>query len=548
MNKKEKLERVFQEKLKDLEVDPPLDSWDFIKDHLEKEDKKRILPIFWWKTAAMISGVAAILIIGIFMFQDKNDTNFSQEKTILDNIQKEKNNSILPSSSNSERNPDNQSSQSQNINSETSKKRNSAANENLADNDTTSEKHQNQKNKNIYKTNRKSDISYTEVDSGENNIDNNSNQTKNTVNKKITSNKSKNRRNSIAKSHSNLLHAGNDSKIRDSKDSSNKIDKKNKADKNLSINRFNQKNKNPSNINDDSEILLADKNIDVSTNQIIPESDTKNNLKDEILNNDSVLLAENILEQKLLKKQDSLNKKTTRSGKISFSGVVAPIFASATQGSAIDPAFDNNNKNFSNNTSYGIKVAYNLSERVKINTGIQYLDLQYNTEDIFFYKQNSMASSPVKKIQTINYSSNSNIYSIENNYTPSTTSTSGEKVSSGNMLQKVSYYEIPLEINYYFLNTKLKISSIIGISGYFLNKNKIFLVSENESIEIGKYNNFNNFHYSGNIGLGFEYPVVKKINLRLEPIFKYNFNAFKNKNNSFDPYFLGIYTGLNYSF
>jgi hypothetical protein len=35
----------------------------------EKEEKKRIIPLFWFKTAATISSIAALVILGLFLFR-----------------------------------------------------------------------------------------------------------------------------------------------------------------------------------------------------------------------------------------------------------------------------------------------------------------------------------------------------------------------------------------------------------------------------------------------------------------------------------------------
>ena len=78
MNNKKDIEQIFQEKLKDFEATPPSESWDFISEKLqEKEEKKRIIPLFWLKTAATISSIAALVILGLFLFtnDEKNNKN-----------------------------------------------------------------------------------------------------------------------------------------------------------------------------------------------------------------------------------------------------------------------------------------------------------------------------------------------------------------------------------------------------------------------------------------------------------------------------------------
>ena len=57
MKPNKKIDRLFQEKLKDLEVSPPDIVWENIEAHLDKKRGKRLIPL-WWRMA----GAAAILL------------------------------------------------------------------------------------------------------------------------------------------------------------------------------------------------------------------------------------------------------------------------------------------------------------------------------------------------------------------------------------------------------------------------------------------------------------------------------------------------------
>lgn len=71
------IDKLFQEKLKSLEVTPNGSVWNNIESKLKKK-KKKVLPIWWFTT-----GVAALLVFGLFLFPfsdnentfDKKDTN-----------------------------------------------------------------------------------------------------------------------------------------------------------------------------------------------------------------------------------------------------------------------------------------------------------------------------------------------------------------------------------------------------------------------------------------------------------------------------------------
>jgi hypothetical protein len=65
---------------------------------------------------------------------------------------------------------------------------------------------------------------------------------------------------------------------------------------------------------------------------------------------------------------------------------------------------------------------------------------------------------------------------------------------------------------------------------------------------LGEASNINSTSYSANFGLGLNYNVSEKIKINLEPTFKYQINTFRNTSGDFQPYFIGIYTGLSYKF
>ena len=108
---------------------------------------------------------------------------------------------------------------------------------------------------------------------------------------------------------------------------------------------------------------------------------------------------------------------------------------------------------------------------------------------------------------------------------------------------------MPLEIEYALINKKLGINVIGGFSSFFLSDNKIYSEAESGSkTYLGEANNINNVSYSANFGFGFNYQVSKKIDLNVEPMFKYQINTFNNTSGEFKPYFIGVYTGFAIKF
>ncbi|HEY0090988.1 MAG TPA: hypothetical protein VGB43_00755, partial [Flavobacterium sp.] len=63
MTERKNIDRLFQEKFKDFEVDPPEQAWENIEAELQKKERKRRVIPLWFR----LGGIAAALIIGIFI-------------------------------------------------------------------------------------------------------------------------------------------------------------------------------------------------------------------------------------------------------------------------------------------------------------------------------------------------------------------------------------------------------------------------------------------------------------------------------------------------
>lgn len=57
------IDRLFQEKFKDLEVTPNERVWNAIEEKLQKKKKNRVFPIWWFS-----GGVAAVLVLGLLFY------------------------------------------------------------------------------------------------------------------------------------------------------------------------------------------------------------------------------------------------------------------------------------------------------------------------------------------------------------------------------------------------------------------------------------------------------------------------------------------------
>ncbi len=107
---------------------------------------------------------------------------------------------------------------------------------------------------------------------------------------------------------------------------------------------------------------------------------------------------------------------------------------------------------------------------------------------------------------------------------------------------------MPIELSYKLVDKKFGIEIIGGMSTLFLNNNTVSLVTDGMEMNVGKANNLNNIHFSSNVGLGFKYSFWKNFNANFQPMFKYQINTFSENSGNFKPYFIGLYSGISFSF
>lgn len=225
--------------------------------------------------------------------------------------------------------------------------------------------------------------------------------------------------------------------------------------------------------------------------------------------------------------------------------IAAVYLNSNSSGSAIDPQFSENQKTTDNSISFGVGVNYAVSKKVTLRSGINKLSLGYNTNNITY--STGLANN---NLANINYTSDAliEIKNESNSTMLSIFEINLQKTNTGAINQKMGYYEIPMEVSYAVLDKKFGINLIGGVSTLFLNKNKISLVSSETNITLGEARNLNQINFSTNVGVGFQYQIVKSFQINFEPMLKYQMNTFSGNSGNFKPIFVGLYSGISYSF
>ena len=247
----------------------------------------------------------------------------------------------------------------------------------------------------------------------------------------------------------------------------------------------------------------------------------------------------------------------THKGKWSAGPSIAPVYFNGLgEGSPINSILASNSKTGSVTLSYGITVAYEISKKLSVRSGIHKVDYGYDTNDVSF--TSSFNASTGNQISNIKYSNDSQSIILNNpnseNVIPKPGSVFAMDVTGknptrlGTMGQQMGYLEIPLELNYALLDRKFGVNIIGGVSSLFLTDNSVVLESSGQTTEFGEANNINSVNFSTNLGLGLDYKFTPKLKFNVEPVFKYQLNTFSNTSGNFNPYSLGVYSGFTLKF
>ena len=225
---------------------------------------------------------------------------------------------------------------------------------------------------------------------------------------------------------------------------------------------------------------------------------------------------------------------------------VGRVYMNANSGgSPIDEQLSDYEKKSDKSVSFGIGVQYAVSNKIVVRTGINKLVLGYNTNNVLY-----STGLTANNLRNIEYFSNNAVKFVnERNYgLLTTTEKEIQSTNTGNLNQKMGYYELPMEVSYAVLDKKFGINLIGGFSTLFLNENAISMVSPQSKIELGAAKNLSQVHFSTNIGLGFKYQITKPLQINVEPMVKYQLNTFSNNSGDFKPLFIGLYSGISYGF
>ncbi len=510
---KKNLDNIFQEKFEEFSDIPTEKVWKSIESSLNKKKKNRkVIPI-WWK----LGGIAAALAIGLFLINPFKD-NGNETNTIITDVEKvkeeqnETDNSFDQSPLIDETQPQIVESEKSNI------PENTKSNGFDSDSD--------QKNKpqpqSIY--NNKANL--VENDKGQKSV-----QEQKPENTQIVVNKNEDDK---ERSNDRLIEVKEQDKetaLAVSESASSAEDPAN----NMIVVESDNENKGKGNALDNNEEVIVKLSAEDSKEKI---EDGKKSIFDEI--------SEQEQEEEVV---DAKNNKWSAGPSI------APVYFNAIgDGSPVHSIFVPNSKSGDVNLSYGLVVAYEINKKLSIKTGVHKVDYGYNTNDVEFSA--TIEGFNNGQIDNIDYSLASRNIVVESKASRSSSFAENAAMDAaaqdpsllGVMAQQFGYLEIPLELNYALIDNKFGVNLIGGLSSLFLVDNSVSLTSGELITEIGEANNVNNVNFSTNIGFGVNYKFSPKVQLNIEPVFKYQLNTFSDTSGSFQPFTIGVYSGLNFRF
>lgn len=235
--------------------------------------------------------------------------------------------------------------------------------------------------------------------------------------------------------------------------------------------------------------------------------------------------------KKVLKEptKDSVQTKENLLEKIKIFVYGSPTYGKyLSNSSTIDKSLDHNPTTGKISLSYGAYAIYEATPKWSLRFGIRIKNLQFETKDAVNNRIN------FKNINYTNSLSNADIYEKSN------------QSETMDIIQTISYTEIPLELKYVIRNRKFGLNAFGGLSYRFLCKNEVSVTAANGAkFNIGETKNLSSNAYSINAGIGLDYKFSEFVQFNFEPVFQ--LYLFDYKNNAVNPYTIGIMAGLQFS-
>ena len=516
MNDKKHIDRLFQEKLKDIEVTPGDAVWNNINTALQEDSRDRKVIPLWMKLSGIAVGLALLFLAGNLILSN-DDATVPQQ--VVDDTE-------------TETNPGTDNNTQKNTGDDTI---------NLTGDDNT-------------------DVASEGTDDTLNSEGNTpgANEDANNGSSNLLQNESYKRNKSDVASQDNKDNLKEKASVNKT---GNDLLKKNDTDRAVTENDkpsdLLQNKEQLNTINKDkADALVKDGENNADTN--VAQNDTSQTGKQEEADNatntekekEKLALTDAIVNADDQEDVDDEEEETDMK-RWSVAPNIAPVyFNTLGKGSSIHSQFDSNHKSGNINMSYGIAAAYKINDKLSVRGGISQVTLGYSTDDVVVYNNVTVVPDDVptfKNIRFNEYGQNLSFISADQFNFAQLPGVLSNNVKSS-IDQKLGFIEVPIELEYKISDKKFGISVIGGFSTLFLNQNEVYSNFDGQKRLLGEATNINKTSFSANLGVGFDVQLSEKFNLNLEPVFKYQLNTFSDTTGDFNPYFIGVYTGFSFKF
>ncbi|MEP2936617.1 MAG: outer membrane beta-barrel protein [Gilvibacter sp.] len=534
MSEKKHIDRLFQEKFKDFETQPPASVWEGIRSELATPAKKdrKVIPL-WWRVAG-IAAMLALLFTAITFWgpESSADQLVDSDADQIENTTDTKDEFVNSDAENSNINKD------------------AVANQDAT---TESSDSSDQNNSDALTVDAQKELSEGVANSSQESVQNK--KTNYIVNKNVVNDMIKTNSDELIKDATNR----NDAVVTSDQESNSKD--------NTTVD---------SEQNTDSQDVLINKEAvtDAFENQTTDAVGVTNNDSNNELNKDAAqdnnkeadsedvgkidineYIANKEQEEAIAQEEADLKEQEFDGKRWSVAPQVAPVFyGSLSEGSSISEEFADNAKSSDANLSYGVQVSYNVNDRFSIRSGVNKVNLSYNTNDIeFAVTPGDVSLSGTKFV-------NGNIaYTVGDKGTlenrlaaavPTTEDAAPVTIDAfqGQLNQRLEYWEVPVEMSYALVNKRFRLNLLGGFSSLILQDNQVIAKSGAREASLGSSENLNSFSFTTNIGLGLNYNITDQFRISMEPMFKYQLNPYSDASVDFKPYYMGVYTGLSFRF
>jgi hypothetical protein len=218
----------------------------------------------------------------------------------------------------------------------------------------------------------------------------------------------------------------------------------------------------------------------------------------------------------------------------------------------------------------GVRVGYSAGRRLSVQSGLYYSrygqeknngeaflmdEVAYFEEENVTYLSIPNSTGTIRandkntnRYEKIINSSNGNREDIFTNI-GFPASTDKIPITEGDItaVQYFDYLELPVTVKYKIIDRKLTFSVLGGVITNFLVNDGVKLKQDGNVEDFGTTGDISKVNYQGSVGLGFDYPLMDRLAISVEPRFRYYLNPIFDQKFNVHPYSFGIFAGISYT-